>query len=304
MNRTSAAGTLLFVQQSRTYTLDHEVSLRHSRTPLRFRRGVPGRWWATRTPDGVGTLQVVLVDRNARATAWGPGAEWLLEQTPRLLGSEDDPEGFEPRHELIDRLARRFPFCRFGRSDRVFESVMPTILGQKVTTTEAGRSLHKILRRLGERAPGPVELWIQPSPQRLASMGYEDFHSLGVERKRAETIIRAAHRARRMEEVCSMSPSDGLRRLMAFRGIGIWTASQALAAATGDPDAIAVGDYHLPNTVTWALSGEPRGDDERMLELLEPYAGHRGRVIHLLALAHVSAPKYGPRTAPRSIEHL
>jgi hypothetical protein len=53
--------------------------------------------------------------------------------------------------------------------------------------------------------------------------------------------------------------------------------------------------------VAWALAGEPRGTDERMLELLEPYCGQRGRVIRVLELAGVRAPRYGPRLAPRRI---
>ncbi len=56
--------------------------------------------------------------------------------------------------------------------------------------------------------------------------------------------------------------------------------------------------------VAWALAGEARGTDERMLELLEPYRGQRGRVLRLLELAGVRAPRYGPRMAPRRIERL
>ena len=63
----------------------------------------------------------------------------------------------------------------------------------------------------------------------------------------------------------------------------------------GDPDAVPVGDYHHPNTVAWALAGEPRADDDRMLELLEPYRGQRGRVLWALTSAAGPAPKYGPR---------
>src|SRR4029453_406544 len=46
----------------------------------------------------------------------------------------------------------------------------------------------------------------------------------------------------------------------------------------GDPDAVPVGDFHLPHLVAGALAGEPRGTDERMLEPLAPFAGHRRRV--------------------------
>ena len=53
--------------------------------------------------------------------------------------------------------------------------------------------------------------------------------------------------------------------------------------------------------VSWALAGEPRGSDERMLELLEPYRGQRGRAIRLLETSGIAAPRYGPRLTPRSI---
>ena len=67
---------------------------------------------------------------------------------------------------------------------------------------------------------------------------------------------------------------------------------------------MSVGDFHIPNLVAWALAGEPRGTDERMLELLEPYAGQRGRVTRLLELGGAAAPRYGPRVASRRISGL
>jgi hypothetical protein len=65
-----------------------------------------------------------------------------------------------------------------------------------------------------------------------------------------------------------------------------------------------VGDFHLPNLVAWALAGEPRADDVRMLELLEPYRGQRGRVQRLLEASGMQAPRYGPRMAPRRIADM
>jgi hypothetical protein len=56
--------------------------------------------------------------------------------------------------------------------------------------------------------------------------------------------------------------------------------------------------------VAWALAREPRGTDERMLELLEPYRGQRGRVVRLLELAGMKAPRFGPRLASRRIAGL
>ena len=77
-----------------------------------------------------------------------------------------------------------------------------------------------------------------------------------------------------------------------------------MGMAWGDPDAVPVGDFHLPNTVSWALAAEDRGTDERMLELLEPYGGHRRRVVLLLKGAGIKAPKYRLRQKILSIEGI
>ena len=98
-----------------------------------------------------------------------------------------------------------------------------------------------------------------------------------------------------------MSPTDATRRLRALPGIGAWTAAEVSLVALGDADAVSVGDYHLPHHVAWALAGEARADDARMLELLEPYRGHRGRVIRLVVAGHPGPPRFGPRLPLKSI---
>jgi 3-methyladenine DNA glycosylase/8-oxoguanine DNA glycosylase len=146
-------------------------------------------------------------------------------------------------------------------------------------------------------APGPVEAWVAPSAEVVAGLDSPALHPHGVERARADVIIEAARRARRLEEAVTMAPDQAYRRLTAVRGIGPWTAGHVMGRALGDADAVPIGDFHLPNMVAWALAGEPRADDTRMLELLEPYRPHRRRVIVLLKLARITAPAFGPRRA-------
>jgi len=67
---------------------------------------------------------------------------------------------------------------------------------------------------------------------------------------------------------------------------------------------VSVGDFHVPNIVAWALAREPRGSDERMLELLEPYRPHRGRVQLLLERGGIRPPAFGPRMEPRAIDRI
>ena len=100
-----------------------------------------------------------------------------------------------------------------------------------------------------------------------------------------------------------MSASEARARLVGVPGIGPWTAAEVGVRALGDPDAVSVGDFHLPHLVAWALRREPRGDDARMLDLLAPYAGRRALVVRLLEVSGIRAPRYGPRLA-RRIEGL
>ncbi len=101
-----------------------------------------------------------------------------------------------------------------------------------------------------------------------------------------------------------MPLADARRRLTLVPGVGAWTAAEVALVALGDPDAVSVGDFHLPNQVAYALAGEARADDARMLELLEPYRGHRGRVIRLLGCSGINAPRYGPRLPLADIARL
>lgn len=257
---------------------------------------------ATRTADGPATIDLSLRGDRLAAEAWGPGADRLLAAIPGLVGLDDDRTGFTPgAHPLVAELDRHHPGIRLGRTLAVFESLMPAILEQKVTGTEAWRGFRGIVRRWGEPAPGPHGLRLAPPAAVVATIPYHELHPIGVERRRADLLRRVAARANRFEEIVTLTREDAYRRLRAMPGIGPWTAAEVAVRALGDADAVSVGDFHLPNLVAFCLAGEIRGNDARMLELLEPWRGHRARVVRLLELSGLRPPAFGPRYAPRSI---
>ncbi|MFZ9867062.1 MAG: DNA-3-methyladenine glycosylase 2 family protein, partial [Ilumatobacteraceae bacterium] len=69
-------------------------------------------------------------------------------------------------------------------------------------------------------------------------------------------------------------------------------------------DALPVGDFHVKNTVAWALTGAPRGSDEQMLITLAPYTGYRWQVVRLLEKHGVGAPKFAPKRRILDISRL
>ncbi len=298
--------------RERTYRPDRPVDLRLTlglvARPSTMLVGPDGVWRATRTPHGPVTLSLrAAYGGTIHARAWGEGADWALAHVPDLIGDTDDVENFRPEAgTLVGELAKRFRGLRIPRTRAVFEMLVPTVLEQKVIGKEARRAYAGLVRRYGEPAPGPSgvvppRLRLFPTPTTIAGLPSYAFHPLGVEQKRSDTVRFVARNAARVEECSAMSIVDAHERLCALPGIGRWTSAEVAIVALGDSDAVSVGDYHLPNLVSWALAGEPRGNDDRMLELLEPYRGHRGRVVRLLEKGIGHAPRYGPRIALREI---
>jgi 3-methyladenine DNA glycosylase/8-oxoguanine DNA glycosylase len=292
----------------RTIPLDRPLDLRLTLGPhLRgtgdpaMRLGMNRAIRATRTPDGPATIELVLRGSALHVEAWGPGAGRALDAAPGLAGLDDHRDGFAPADRLVADLDRRMPGLRIGRTEAVLEALIPAILEQKVTGIEARRSYRGIIARWGEAAPGPFGLRLLPPPDVLSRLPYDAFHPIGLERRRADLVRTVAARAIRFEEIVDLPLPDAYRRLTVLPGIGPWTAAEVALRALGDPDAVSIGDFHLKNMVAFALAGEHRGTDARMLELLEPYRGQRGRVIRLLEASGIRPPARGPRMALRSI---
>jgi 3-methyladenine DNA glycosylase/8-oxoguanine DNA glycosylase len=271
-------------------------------------------WWACRAPTGPATLHLRRLGDVLEATGYGPGAEWVTDQADAIAGLRDDVTGFGSVAALDPFVRRAWhdrPGLRLTRTGRLFTHLLPTILAQKVTGVEAARSYARTLRHFAAPAPGPLDgLLLPPDPAEVAAAAYWVFHPFGVEQKRADALRRVAAQAPRLDSAPDAATATA--RLTAIPGVGAWTAAEVVRLAYGDPDAVTVGDYHIPHHVVYALTGAPRAGsrdsrpgelspaDTRMLELLEPFRGQRARVCQLLLATSSGPPRRGPRMPLRS----
>jgi 3-methyladenine DNA glycosylase/8-oxoguanine DNA glycosylase len=288
------------------YRPRHPLSLRQTLWPLiRGSMDPSHRWegaalWRTvNTSVGAATLHLVQRGTEVHATAWGDGAELVIAGVPELCGHGDDWSGLDLSGQtFLAEVRHSHPGLRLLRTNAVFEAIMAAILEQKVTGVEARRAWRYLLVKYGTEPPGPAPQGMRVFPsaevwQRIPSW---EWHRAGVDSHRAEAALRAAAVAASLERTLELGRGgpEVASRLRSLRGVGVWTAAETTQRAHGDPDSPSVGDYHLPANLGYALIGSPV-DDDGMLELLEPYAGHRQRVMRLIEASGVRAPMRGPR---------
>lgn len=265
-------------------------------------------WRATFTPEGPATLHISeWKSATPQVAAYGDGAAWILPRAIDLLGASDIIPDITPVHDAVAEAQKKFGQLKFGRSHTPYHELLHAVLAQRVTSIEAIRQWHDIITRFGTNAPGPkTDLFVPPSPETVKSLAYHDFHKFGVERQRANTLIAVAKHFDFLTRITARDapPHDLTTQLQLIPGVGVWTAAVAGGLAFGDPDALLVGDFHVKNTVAYALTGHIRGSDEEMVATMAPYAGQRHRVVRWLQLAGARAPARGPRRRIVSITRL
>lgn len=253
------------------------------------------RAW-TAAPDDDGAVAATAA--SEAATLLGAADDWTA--CERLLDARGDEQS-----TALARVRRRHPGVRLPATGRLVEQLVTVVLEQKVTHDEARRSWRELLRTVGEHPPGPAPrgMLLPPTPAQLRGIPSWTWHRLGVQPPLAATIQRVAERASALRRLGAAGPADVdaaaelADRLTAIRGIGAWTAAETLQRSHGAADLVAVGDYHLAHRVGEALTGR-RTDDAGMLALLEPWRGHRQRVVRLIGLSGFQHQRRGPMLAP------
>lgn len=260
-----------------------------------------GLWRTSRMPTGAVTYLLRQPDpTSVTATAWGPGADELLDGLPGLVGAEDDPAGFRPDHPVLADAFRRFPGLRVPRTGRVLEALMAAVIEQRVVGLDAFAAWRRLHLKFGEAAPGPApdRMRIFPSAQTWAAIPSWEWHLAGVDPQRARTAQACARVGDQVDRLAQLHPTDHAavyRGLRSIPGVGVWTAAEVGSRALGDADAVPFGDFHVAKDVGSALLGR-RIDDAELATLLEPWRPHRFRVVRLVQLSPLArSERRGPR---------
>ena len=219
-----------------------------------------------------------------------------MRELPQLLGWAS-PGFAVTGHPLIERLAERYRGVRRVVTPHLGFDLIQTVMQQLIEWREAASAWRRMVQHLGHPAPGHQLLRVPPSYEEIAGLSLSTFQKLGISRKRGAVIRELGRIGHRLDRWVD-EPEEQLReRLLTIPGIGPWTVDHCFGFSLSADDVVPLGDYALPHTVCWALAGERRGSDQRMLELLKPWAGLRWSVLRLIFAANLRAPRRGPRIA-------
>jgi 3-methyladenine DNA glycosylase/8-oxoguanine DNA glycosylase len=275
------------VHFSRTFSLQrlgpYDPSADASRDSFRkafFYRGEPAALIFLRDDDGLSV------------TAHAPEAKALLDETLACLAQDDLYASFFTEDSGVWRLHRSQPGLRLLRMPWLYDMTCSAILQQRIRTVDAMRDWRQIAQRWG--AAAPLGLRAFPSAEMLARVAQYELQALGIDAQRSRTLLRFAQESRFLPLRTAMNFDELRQRLLRIPGIGPWTTESVLGYGAGDADAAIPGDLHLPHLICYALAGEIPGSDERMMELLEPFRGHRFRIIRLIYSSRLTVPRSTP----------
>jgi 3-methyladenine DNA glycosylase/8-oxoguanine DNA glycosylase len=238
-----------------------------------------------------GKLAAVEICRDGDALsvcAFAEDAQELLDETVAGLTQDDRYFDFATEDRGIMRLHSLIPGMRLLRFPWLYDLTCSAILQQRIRTVDAMRDWRRITNRWGGH--GLFGLRAFPPAEVLAAVPRFELERMGVDAKRASALLRFSKELRFVRFKSEMDFATLRQQLLRVPGIGGWTTETVLGYGAGDTDATIPADLHLPRVVCYALAGEFKGTDERMMELLEPFRGHRFRVIRLIYASGLDTP--------------
>ena len=281
---------------------------------------VNGVSWLSFRPATTGPVTIAITHPISRVQpveiryhVWAHGddaaIEAIVQRMPVLLGvDEQSLAGWAAFDELLARTEqllpqrvvsarRRNPGMRFMATGQLVDELLTVVLEQKVTQQQARATWSWLAKTFGEPSPaGEPAPKTAPKPETVLDIPSWQWHAGWVQPFLARTLKTVASRASALNRLEGQPLEVIDRGLNSLPGIGPWTVAETLQRTHGAADLVAVGDYHLAHHVGEALTGH-RTDDAGMLELLEPWAGHRQRIVKLIYASGIRFSRFGPRLA-------
>ena len=210
-----------------------------------------------------------------------------------LLGCDQDLRPFYDSvsaDPVLAEVIRDFYGYHNTRTASVYEALVQAVMGQQIATAVARVVRNLLIQEYGIRATiRGRERYAFPRATALASAEVSDLRQLKLSVRKSEYIQGIARAALDapdgFEEMHQLADDEVVKRMVAIRGVGNWTAQWVLVRALARPDGFPVGDLALRRTVAALYFEGAEITDEQLLDFSSRWSPWRSYATSYLFAA-------------------
>ena len=253
--------------------------------------------------DGVYRRLLDLDDKLVLASVRSIGTLEAPELALELQGPELSPDDVESATDRVSWLLGvdqgLAPFYELGRADQamaglveqfyglhlphtasVFEALVLAVLGQQISTNVARIIRTLLIETFGPSAEFDGETYYAfPRPASIWASSPAELHTMKLTQRKSEYVHGLAGSAldpeMGLECLEELTDREIVEKLVALRGVGMWTAQWALIRAVGRPDALPLGDLALRRVVSRLFMDGEDVNDAKVEEIAQRWSPYR-----------------------------
>ncbi|MQG28576.1 MAG: DNA-3-methyladenine glycosylase 2 family protein [SAR202 cluster bacterium] len=200
-----------------------------------------------------------------------------------LLGVD---QGLAPFYELaradqaMAGLVEQFYGLHLPHTASVFEALVLAVLGQQISTSVARIIRTLLIETFGPSAEFDGETYYAfPRPASIWASSPDELHTMKLTQRKSEYVHGLAGSAldpeMGLERLEELTDREIVEKLVALRGVGMWTAQWALIRAVGRPDALPLGDLALRRVVSRLFMDGEDVNDAKVEEIAQRWSPYR-----------------------------
>jgi DNA-3-methyladenine glycosylase II len=188
-------------------------------------------------------------------------------------------------HPVMADLVRALHGLKPLRPATLFEMAVIAITEQQLSLAAAFHIRSRLVRRFGK----PLgDLWVFPSPERLAAASLGELRKCGLSLRKAEYVKGLGRRIAESGldfETLGEETDERIRdTILSHRGFGEWSVQYILSRGFGRPDSLPSGDTGLRRVVGHYFGGGHRLTAGELEDALAPFKPFRGLAAFYLAV--------------------
>jgi len=232
----------------------------------------------------IGTLDAPELALELQGPELSPDdVESATDRVSWLLGVD---QGLAPFYELaradqaMAGLVEQFYGLHLPHTASVFEALVLAVLGQQISTSVARIIRTLLIETFGPSAEFDGETYYAfPRPASIWASSPDELHTMKLTQRKSEYVHGLAGSAldpeMGLERLEELTDREIVEKLVALRGVGMWTAQWALIRAVGRPDALPLGDLALRRVVSRLFMDGEDVNDAKVEEIAQRWSPYR-----------------------------